>query len=247
VVGSGPAVETALRRWWGEWDRGRGEEARRGWGPGREVGRLSEPLRSLVWAAGRLGVAADTLSVLATSRADVPFDRPLRREATAALAGFRPTPATLATLEKLVGDDDPEIRSVAAEAVARDATRAAAVAGRVLSDRVAFNRLASRERSPLSATLRGAAVQVHYQGVAVPHLAAANDVEGLAAVAGNKGFAEEIRLGAVEGLAAAATEAAEAELVRIGTAADNSEELRKSAWRGLRRSRRARQKAPAPL
>jgi ParB family chromosome partitioning protein len=77
----------------------------------------------------------------------------------------------------------------------------------------------------------------------VPHLAAGNDVAGLAAVAGNRGFSEETRLGAVEGLAAAASEAAEAELVKIGTATDEPEELRKAAWRGLRRSKRARKKA----
>jgi ParB family chromosome partitioning protein len=98
----------------------------------------------------------------------------------------------------------------------------------------------------VTATLRGAAVQVHYQGVAVPHLAARNDVAGLAAVAGNRGFPEEARLGAIEGLAAAASEAAEAELVRIGQAEGEPEELRKAAWRGLRRSRRARAKAGPP-
>ena len=95
----------------------------------------------------------------------------------------------------------------------------------------------------LTAVLRGAAVQVHSQGVAVPHLAARHDVAGLAAVAGNRGFPEEARLGAVEGLAAAATEEAEAELVRRGQAEGEPEELRKAAWRGLRRSKRARQRA----
>ncbi len=238
---SGPVIEAALRRWWGEWDRGRREEVRRGAEPGREVGRLLDPLRSLVWAAGRLGAAAETLVAIATTRTDIVFDRPLRREAAAALASFRPTPTTLATLEGLVAGDDPEVRALAAEAVARSApARAAEVAGRVLSDRVAFNRVAAYEASQLSATLRGAAGQVHYQGVAVPHLAAATDVAGLAAVAGNRGFPEEARLGAVEGLAAATSEAAEAELVRIGASADAPEELRKAAWRGLRRSRRAR-------
>src|SRR5262249_47362738 len=138
------------------------------------------------------------------------------------------------------------IRATAAGAVARDDPgRAAEVAGRVLSDRVAFNRGAGREGAALTETLRGAAAKGHYQGVAVPHLASRREVAGLAAVANNRSLSEETRLGAVEGLAAAASEAAEAELERVGRSLENSEELRKAAWRGLRRSKRARQRAAA--
>src|SRR5262249_6911935 len=160
---------------------------------------------SLCWAAGRLGVATDTLIAVATTRADVPFDRPLRREAVAALAGVQSSPPVLTALEGLAAGSDPEIRATAAQTVAQDdPARAAAVAGRVLSDRVAFNRVAGRDSAPLAETLRGAVGQVHYQGVAVPHLAARRDVAALATVANNRALSEETRLGAVEGLAAAA-------------------------------------------
>jgi ParB family chromosome partitioning protein len=241
---SGKAVAAALRRWWDEWDKGRQEEARRGLQPGKAVGTLAEPLRSLAWAAGRLGVGTDTLTAMATARPDMPYDRPLRRDAVSALAAGKPTRPVLAALEQLATGDDPEIRALAAEAVARgDASRAAEVAGKVVSDRVAFNRIAAHDGGRVADTLRGAAVQVHSQGVAVPLLAARKDVPGLAAVAGNRGFSEEVRLGAVEGLAAAASEAAEAELLKVGQAKDAPEELRKAAWRGLRRSRRARRRA----
>jgi hypothetical protein len=55
-------------------------------------------------------------------------------------------------------------------------------------------------------------------------------------------------LGAVEGLARLAREDAEARLVQIGKAEKEDEELRKAAWRGLRRSKRARKKqAQAPI
>jgi ParB family chromosome partitioning protein len=239
--GAGEVVAAALRRWWGEWSRSRQEEARRGLPPGDRAGPLLEPLGSLIWAAGRLGGATDTLLAVATTRADVACDRPLRRAAVAALADGDPTGPVLEALERLAAGDDPEVRATAAGAVARaDPARAAAVAGRVLSDRVAFNRAAAHGDDRLTAVLRGAAVQIHSQGVAVPHLAARRDVAGLAAVAGNRGFPEEARLGAVEGLAAAASEEAEAELVRLGRAEGEPEELRKAAWRGLRRSKRAR-------
>jgi ParB family chromosome partitioning protein len=241
---TGAALEAALRRWWEEWDRRRREEVRRGAEPGDDTSRLGAALGSLVWAAGRHNVGPQILLTVSSTRADVSFDRDLRRRAAEALASCQATAPVLAALEGLLAGDDPEVRAMAAGALARNApSRAADVAGRVLSDRVAFNRVAVR--SPLTDTLRGAAVQVHYQGMAVPHLAARNDVVGLAAVAGNRGFPEEARLGAIEGLAAAASEAAEAELVKIGQSDAEPQELRKVAWRGLRRSRRARQKARA--
>jgi ParB family chromosome partitioning protein len=241
---SGPAVAAALKRWWGEWDKSRQQEARRGAEPGKLAGHLQEPLRSLCWASGRLGIAADTLIAVATTRADVPFDRPLRREAVAALAALPPSRPVVAALEGLATGGDPETRATAAQAVARDdPARAAGMAGHVLSDRVAFNRVADQAGAGLADTLHKAVSQVHYQGVAVPHLAALRDVAALAAVANDRKLSEETRLGAVEGLAAAATEAAEAELERVGRAPDNPEELRKAAWRGLRRSKRARQRA----
>jgi ParB family chromosome partitioning protein len=240
---SGPAVAAALRRWWGEWDKGRQEETRRGAEPGKLIGHLLEPLRSLCWAGGRLGVASDTLITVATTRADVPFDRPLRREAVAALATMQPSPVVVTALVGLATGGDPEIRATAAQAVARDdPARAAEVAGGVLSDRVAFNRVVSQVGASVADTLHRAAGQVHYQGVAVPHLASRRHVAALAAVANNRTLSEETRLGAVEGLAAAASEAAEAELERVGRSLDNPEELRKAAWRGLRRSKRARQR-----
>jgi ParB family chromosome partitioning protein len=243
AAGSGPVIEAALRRWWKEWDRGRQEEVRRGRPPGQDVGTMMEPLQSLIWAAGRLGVGADTLVAVATTRGHVPYDRPLRREAAIALALSPSTPAVLSALDGLVNGDDPEVRALAAQAIARDdPRRAGPLAGRILSDRVAVNRVAASAPKEVEATLRGAAVQVHYQGVAIPHLAGRQDVEGLTAVAGNRGFSEETRLGAIEGLAAAVSIEAEQELIRIGTSADEPEELRKAAWRGLRRSKRARAK-----
>jgi ParB family transcriptional regulator, chromosome partitioning protein len=242
VAASGAPVAAALRRWWGEWDKGRREEAHRGAEPGKLVAAFLEPLRSLAWAAGRLGVATDTLIALATTRADVPFDRPLRREAVAALAAGPSSPPVLAALEELAAGGDPEVRATAAQAIARDEpARAPALAGRILSDRVAFNRLVG-DGAGLIETLRGAVDQVHYQGVAVPVLAARRDVAGLTAVANNRTLPEETRIGAVEGLAATASEEAEKELAGVGRSLENPEEVRKAAWRGLRRSKRARQR-----
>jgi ParB family transcriptional regulator, chromosome partitioning protein len=135
------------------------------------------------------------------------------------------------------------VRSLAAEALGRHSPqRAARLAGPLLSDRVSFNRLAGGNEARVADTVRAAAAQVHYQGVALPHLIARSDLQGLAAVAQDRQLPEATRLGAVEGLAVLATEAAEAMLRAIGEAEKENEELRKAAWRGLRRSKRARRR-----
>jgi hypothetical protein len=236
---AGPAVASALTYWWGEWDKGRREETRRGAVAGELVENLAPPLHSLLWAAGRLGVAGDTLLTAATTRADVPYDRPLRREAVASLAAGKLDKPVVAALAQLAAGDDPEIRAMAVAAVARsDAARAAELGGSLLFDRVAFNRVAAKVGPGLAVVLRGAAGQIHYQGVAVPHLVATHDVPALVAVANNPALPETTRLGAIEGLAAAGDEAAQAELRRLAAAPEILEELRKAAGRGLRRARR---------
>ena len=59
-------------------------------------------------------------------------------------------------------------------------------------------------------------------------------------MAEDRALPEAARLGAVEGLAAMAREPAEDVLRRVGMSTVEDEELRKAAWRGLRRSKRAR-------
>jgi ParB family chromosome partitioning protein len=89
-------------------------------------------------------------------------------------------------------------------------------------------------------TLQKAAHQAHYQGVALPLLIQRGDLSGLGTVADDRALPEVTRLGAVEGLAMLARADAEAKLLAIGQNKDEAEELRKAAWRGLKRSRRAR-------
>jgi ParB family chromosome partitioning protein len=242
---AGPPVAAALARWWGGWDRARREETRHGAGDGSMSGPLLDAVWGLIGAAGRLGVAADLLMTIATTRTDVPFDRLVRREAVAVLAAGTLGPNGLAVLMLLTTDDDPEIRTTAAAAVVRvDPSRAAEVAGHVLADRPALDRLA-RPGVSLGEVLRKAAREVHYQGIAVPHLADGRDVPGLVAVATDRSLPEETRLGAVEGLAAAGGREAVARLEEIGRSLQEPEELRKAAWRGRRRAQRAARKEAA--
>jgi ParB family chromosome partitioning protein len=243
--GSGPALLAALRKWRDAWEEHRRLPVREHDEGPRLSGELTPCLRSLVWAVGRTGsgVAGDDLIALAAARPDDSEYRPIRLEAVSALAAAEKTPEVLAALEAAALTGDPEVRSLAADAVGRDdLEHAPELAARLLSDRPSFQRLARGAGNRLGGVLRGAVRQVHAQGVVLPSLIAAGDVEGLADVAGDATLSEVTRLGAVEGLAAIASEPAEAVLRRIGTTAgEKDEELRKAAWRGLRRARRARE------
>ena len=117
---------------------------------------LTSCLRSLVWAAGRLGVARESCSrTWRSARPDDPAYRPIRREAVLALASAEMTPEVVAALETAALGGDPELRAVAAQALGRRAPdRAAAMADRLLSDRVSFHRLALGDGTDPAETLR---------------------------------------------------------------------------------------------
>jgi ParB family chromosome partitioning protein len=203
--------------------------------------RITACLQKLLWAAGRLGVAQNALIRAATTRQDDSAYRPVRLEAVTALAAGPVPDAVADVLEKAAQGNDPEIRTIAAEALGRKkADRASKLAEKVLSDRTSFNRIAMQPNVHVTQTLHKHAGQVHYQGVVLPQLIARNDLRYLSEVADNRTLPEVARLGAIEGLAMLATEAAEGKLLEIGQNKDEEEELRKAAWRGLKRSRRAR-------
>ena len=251
AVGAGPPMSKALAKWRKTWEEARPNYVRsvRGNMEWKIQGldRLTTCVRDLIWASGRLGVATEALAEAATGRPDDAEYRPIRLEAVLALAASEPSPAVAAALEAAALAGAPDVRAPAAQAIARrDPARAAGMARRLLSDRVGFHRLTLDDRVKVEETLRSAARQVHYQGVVLGDLIDGGDVAALAAVAEDRSLPEAARLGAVEGLAAMAREPAEEVLRRVGLRTDEDEEFRKAVWRGLRRSKRARQKAAAP-
>jgi ParB family chromosome partitioning protein len=240
---AGSALEAAVQRWQAAWIERRQKMIQTGQRDEQLTRKTTPCLQSLLWAAGRLGVAQDGLIRAATARAEDPLYRPVRLEAVLALAGGKPGEAFLAVLEKAALDNDAEIRTAAADALGRHAARRAhQLAEKLLSDRLSFNRLARHPGVDVQDTARTAAGQVHYQGVGLPLVVQQGDVKTLKEVAWNQSLPEAARLGAVEGLARLGREDAEAELARLGQSEKDEEELRKAAWRGLRRSKRARQK-----
>jgi hypothetical protein len=203
-------------------------------------------LRTLVWAAGRLRVARKALAEIASEAPgdDDPVFHPVRMEAVLALAGGEMTDEAVSALESAARGGRADVRAAAAQALGRGAPkRAEALAGPLLSDRVGFDRLTMGGGVMADEALRTAARQVHYQGVVLPALIDRGDLTTLASVAEDRALGESARLGGVEALAALASLPAEDVLLRLGTTADEDEEFRKAALRGLKRSRRLRGKA----
>ena len=104
----------------------------------------------------------------------------------------------------------------------------------VLDDGPSLARLVGPEALP---ALRGSAGDTHRQGTVLRHLVAQGDSAGLVkALADTKH--ETARLGLVEALGKVADAAAMAALRKLGADEGEDEELRKAAWRALRRAKR---------
>lgn len=238
-------LESTLSTWWKAWEESRHKMLR---GENHaESERLSEELtpclRALVWAAGRLR-AAEPILLLMAARPDDPEYRSVRLEVVTALASWKATPKINAELQRAAQGADPELRDLAASAIGQQGGEgAAAIAGSFLADRVGFQRVVRQPGVAAEPTALRAASQIHAQGVVLPYLVEKADVAGLAAVMDDRSLPNLTRLGALEALAAMGREDAEGRLRALGLAADEDEELRKAAWRGVRRSKRARGKA----
>src|SRR5262249_48712099 len=175
------ALEAALDRWSSAWEEKRTKLTREEDEEGTE--RITGCLQKLLWAAGRLGVAQNALIRAATTRQDDADYRPIRLEAVTALAAGSVPDAVADVLEKAAQGNDPEIRTIAAEALGRKkADRASRLAEKVLSDRTSFNRIAMQPNVKVEDTLQKHAGQVHYQGVVLPQLIGRNDLKDLAEV-----------------------------------------------------------------
>jgi ParB family chromosome partitioning protein len=238
-------LDAGLDKWLRAWDARRGSFA-----PaydGDEDDELRDDLtpvaRAFLWAAGRVGAAEAPVIAAATRAADDATYRPLRREAVNALDQPKPSAAAQTALETVATGDDASARALAIDILARRApTRAARLADRILGDRVSFDRLARDlpDEKPVVAALHAAAANVHYQGVAAPALVTRSDAAALSAVAVDGKLSETTRIGAVEALGRLANPDGERQLEAVGKSDAAPVELRKAAWRALRRSKRAR-------
>ncbi|WP_422929580.1 HEAT repeat domain-containing protein [Singulisphaera sp. PoT] len=245
--GAASTIAAAIGRWQEAWDEKwaslSGDHQRNAPASHQLTNLLTPCLRGLVWAAGRVGGSEKVLETVSLTRPEVAEYRPIRREAVLALAKKGAGAPAIKALEaaSLVGD--AETRAIAAQAVGRLApAKAESLAEKLLTDAVGFRRLTLDAKVVVEPVLRAAAKQAHYQGVVLPSLIDRGEVATLTSVLEDKTLSEAARQGALEGLGAMALEAAEAVLRKVGSDEKEDEDIRKAAWRSLRRSKRARAK-----
>ena len=236
------AAAEAVGRWWAEWQTRR-TKIDRGQGDLDSLARAGQCLQTLFWTARQLGGSLDVLNEVVAARATDPLAKGVRLDALRTLAGEgKPSAATLKTLELLAADIDADVRTLAAALIAKhDPKRAAGLLAGYLTDKPTFARVVGGGVKPAD-VVKPAAANPHQQSVALQPLVAAKDVPTLGAVAKDKKATEPARLGAIEGLGFMAFEEAEKVLIEIGAADGDDDDVRKAAWRALRRSKRRRQK-----
>ncbi|MCU0703982.1 MAG: HEAT repeat domain-containing protein [Fimbriiglobus sp.] len=236
------AVAEAVGRWWKQWQERRAKYDRR-LIELEELEKAGQCLRVLFWTANQFGSLGDEVNEVVAARANDPLAKAVRLDALRTIASVeKPTSATVATLEKLATDTDADVRTLAASLLAKfDPKRSAGLLTGYLTDKPTFARVMGSGVKP-EAVVKDAAAHTHQQSVALQPLVAAKDVRTLTTVAKDRKAAEPARLGAIEGLGFMADETAEKILVEIGSADGDDEDVRKAAWRALRRSKRRRKR-----
>ena len=201
----------------------------------------SQRLGHLLWACGQVQVGLEEITH-AAGRFD---DRLASDTCQIALnilgfewVGKKGVP----TFRAALGSDIPKHREIAALALrVVDPEAAIALLPQTLDDAILFDHLEHDPRDARAlAVARQGVGNVHQQGVVLPTLVAQGDISSLAVVATDASLGDEVRLGALEALSLIATPQTDALLAQVGKDDQEDEELRKSAWRALRRSKTLR-------
>ncbi len=211
---------------------------------------VTPPVRQMIWACGQLGIGgAQVIEATALGDDDNRGQR-LRREAVLALTRGVGGADGIACLRDLVAGTNAELRAIAAGGLAGlDASAAASVVAKSVDDATSLGRLATpdaRGQQSAREALQAVAGDVHRQGVVLPHLVALDAVATFEGVLSDAERPDHARLGAIEGLAKIGSDAACDALATFGRDEAEDEELRKAAWRGIRRAKRQRAQADRP-
>jgi ParB family chromosome partitioning protein len=220
---------------------------------GVDTGKLAEleaPYLWLIWGCAQVGVGDALLIQASCAGGDDRRGQAIRRAGVIGLAGGdgELSEAARENLKALACGGDAELRALAAAALSgRDRSAASALVGSLLDDGVSVARLLDGEVGDAAkASLMEAAGDAHRQGVALPYLVSLGDAEGLGARLRDRTLNEALRLGIVEALARIADPGALDLLRAFGRDEEEDEELRKAAWRAVRRGQRRQDAASKP-
>ncbi|PJB38675.1 MAG: hypothetical protein CO108_18585, partial [Deltaproteobacteria bacterium CG_4_9_14_3_um_filter_63_12] len=193
-----------------------------------------------LWACGRLGVGAEEVLQAAAIPTTVRPGKDLKLEALTVLASGLAKKPGVDLLAAEATSADAAVRLTAASSLRKvDPKRAAELVETSLDDASTLHQLFDATDKGAAKSLRAASSSAHYQGVALPHLIHLADVEGLSKAATDGKLSREAREGAIEGLARIASKDVEKAILAVATSESEEEDLRKAAWRALRRARRA--------
>ncbi|MCY1066683.1 HEAT repeat domain-containing protein [Nannocystis sp. RBIL2] len=219
-------------------------------GESHRLGELEGPYLALLWACARLDVGGDELvaavSLAADGTAHAAHGRKIRRQAVIELAAGAGGAAGEKALKAVLGGSDGELRTLAAAGLSQRKGDVAPLAATVLDDADPLARLLSQGADKAQPALRGSAGDVHRQGVVLTWLVKLGDVAGLTKALADKNASETARLGLVEALGQIGDDAAFEALRKVGADEQEDEELRKAAWRALRRAKRIKAAAASP-
>ncbi|WP_163831076.1 HEAT repeat domain-containing protein [Spartinivicinus ruber] len=200
---------------------------------------LTLTLQRLIWVAGVAGCSSDVLLALATAHQDDTAFNDTRFAAFQALASVKQTEATQSLIAEAVFHTDSRIRSLAASVITNSQTTpVVGLAAQAASDRSVYQQLT--QQFDAKSMNEASVANAHLQGVVLPQVISNQGTEALLATALKDELAENTRLGAIEALAQLASTEGEAALVNVATTETIDEDLRKMAWRCVRRSKRAR-------
>ncbi len=230
-------IAQALRFWTDRWNDLRERSTHTS--QREEMRGAQQCLQRIAWAASRLCAGKSELLTLLETNQHVLSFAPVRVAAIEALGEMKLTKTDIAKLLPLTSDGTAAIRRKAAQLVAsHDAANVSAAIDEALSDREMYQQVESTGVD-VTSVLGSAASQIHHQPIVLPTLIKNQNVEVLAEVAANAEASETARLGAIEGLGRIITAQAQERLAEIAQSDSADEELRKAAWRSLRRSKRA--------
>lgn len=240
------AIQSTLSQWLERFSEHHDNLQRLCQEPDEKFDALTDVVGKLIWAAGRVGGLEKELLDIAISHGNQNGWTRVRRMALLELRSGKITAAMNKKLEILVADFDADVRDLAAEIVLLRSSEdvAASLTDNLLADRIAARHLvyAAKQSGSTHAAVDEASQSMHYHARVLNYQIEAQNVKVLADVVKNNDLAEKTRLGAIEGLARMGDIAAEKQLVAIGKDKNLEDPLRKSAWRGLRRSKRSRTK-----
>ncbi len=197
-------------------------------------------LEQLAWACGRLRIGRTSLAKLCVAHIDLPSFDGVRYQALEALLSFTPlNDEEQSQLLNACSDRNPKIRELAMAYRAQQKIGSDSLIENNLGDQRGLQQVLNYADLPDTQTaLTQAFAHAHYQASVTRVVIEQCQTDALVQVAKDNQLEDSVRLGAIESIAhIIETDSIEA-LAGIGKDETIDEDLRKAAWRNLRRLRR---------